>query len=301
MGNKASRGPPTSTVPRRKITVREITDDTTNDNDDSFFERSYSGSTVDTASSDEERKQKRQRRRSPDAVRSTKVTTNTREMKPEEINEAVRDSVFAYFDSVQDVPSDGNCGYYVLYDFLQEQGLLPKSCSNITDLRRLIYNFAKQWKNELLSSSDNYFNRLGYWRVRNDPTGKLSEQVFWRDISKIYNENVDFENGCNSEYWMNANIVMPLVALYFHINIWVLSADGDPYVNPETGTKVNDEPYTTMYTVTDDGEDVNREIVRGCVAFPLDLLRKDRSPTAQRTTAHVIHVQGNHYVAAKRK
>jgi hypothetical protein len=219
-----------------------------------------------------------------------------RRMEQHAMNSAVRDSVFTYFSSVWDVPSDGNCGYYVLFDFLEENGLLPDACHTITDLRRTIYTFAIQRKDELLAK-DSYFSRLGYWKVSHDYDGSLSEQVLLQDISRIYNEKINFELGCSQEYWMNANIVLPLVAMLFGINIWVLSADGDPFYDPGSGKTLHDHPYTTMYSLDKDNNDVKREIIRGTVAFPLDS-PNDISNTVN--TAYLIHVRGNHYMAAKR-
>jgi hypothetical protein len=236
------------------------------------------------------RQQQQSSRRNPFSMRRVEKT---------EINEAVRDGVFAYFDSVNNVPADGNCGYYVLYDFLQENDLLPESCCNVTDLRRIFYNFALEHKEELFTKNS-YFITNGYWRVFNDPSGKRSEKVFLQDISNIYSEDVNFEGGCPGKYWMNANIVMPLVALCFDINVWLLSADGDPFTDPETGKKFDDQPYTTMFTVRNTkggNKNVQREIIRGSVAFPVQS-PKDRP--CNKKTAYVIHVDGNHYISAKK-
>ena len=221
-------------------------------------------------------------------------------MEKSDINEAVRDSVFAFFDSLHNVPANGNCGYYVLFDFLRENGLLPPSCRTITDLRRLIYDFAIEQKDELLDEGS-YFIENGYWRVFKDPSGERSEQVFQQDISKIYDKEVDFEKGCASQYWMNANIVLPLVAMAFNINIWLLSADGDPFTDPDTGKKLNDRPYTTMFTAKtrkDGKHEVQREIIRGSVAFPVHSPKDDLSD--KKKTAFCIHVEGNHYISAKK-
>jgi hypothetical protein len=100
---------------------------------------------------------------------------------------------------------------------------------------------------------------------------------------------------------MNANIVMPLVVLQFHINVWLLSADGDPYYDEESGKTLTENPYTTMYTLTnEEGKtNVGREVVEGTVAFPLDTPH-EKSSFSHRKTAFVIHIQGNHYIAAKK-
>lgn len=207
----------------------------------------------------------------------------------------VRVSVRAYFSTLWDVPADGNCGYYVLLDYLQRQGLLPATCVSVRDLRRILYDFAVQHQDKLLSKGS-YFYKQGYWKVSHDHDGTLSKQVFHQDISKIYNPSADFEEGCHQEYWMTANIVMPLVAMRFGINIWVLSADGDPYFDPSTGRALSDKPYTTMYTLIHTG-DVSREIVKDTVAFPIDTPGDESSAPY---TAYVIHVKGNHYIGAER-
>ncbi|KAL3905148.1 MAG: hypothetical protein SGILL_009794 [Bacillariaceae sp.] len=222
-----------------------------------------------------------------------------RRMEKAEINEAVKDSVFAFFNSIHNVPADGNCGYYVLFDFLRENTLLPSSCRTVTDLRRLIYDFSIEHKDELLSDGS-FFMENGYWRVFKDPSGERSEQVFHQDMSKVYNKDEDFEGGCAAKYWMNANMVLPLVAMAFNINVWLLSADGDPFTDPDTGKKLNDQPYTTMFTVktSKDGKrEVQREIIRGSVAFPVHSLKDGSS---DKKTAFLIHVDGNHYVSAKK-
>jgi hypothetical protein len=214
-------------------------------------------------------------------------------------NKTVRESIVTYFRNVWDVPADGNCGYYVLLHFLQEHGLLPSTCRNVTDLRRTIYEFALDHQDELLAKNS-YFVKLGYWKVSHDVDGTLSAKAFRQDISRIYNESVCFEGGCDQEYWMNANIVMPLVALQFDINIWLLSADGDPYFDNQTGKTLTEKPYTTMFTLTNNEgtTNVDREVVEGTVAFPLDALH-EKSSFVDRKTAFVIHIQGNHYIAAE--
>jgi hypothetical protein len=212
-------------------------------------------------------------------------------------NKDVRQDVLAYFGSLWDVPPDGNCGYYVLFGFLQDNGLLPSGCKTVTDLRRYIYNYAVQHKQRLLAK-DSYFVKLGYWKVSHDHDGLLAKRAFEQDISKIYNDYTIFEGGCRQEYWMNANIVMPLVALCFGINIWLLSADGDPFYDHGSGKTLSDKPYTTMYTLNKEGT-VTREVVEGIVAFPVEAPGDDSDGIA-RKTAHVIHIEGNHYIGAKR-
>ncbi|KAG7368703.1 hypothetical protein IV203_031446 [Nitzschia inconspicua] len=210
-------------------------------------------------------------------------------------NTHVRESIQSFFRYLWDVPADGNCGYYVLFDFLQQHGLLPLHCESVTDLRRCIYDYALQHKQSLLAK-DSYFIKLGYWKISHDHDGSLAQQIFHQDISRIYKDDVKYEGGCQQEFWMNANIVMPLVALRFGINVWLLSADGDPWYDQDTGRELLDKPYTTMYTLTKEGT-VSREIVEGTVAFPLE---SPQDASLARTTAYVIHVEGNHYIGAKR-
>jgi hypothetical protein len=134
------------------------------------------------------------------------------------------------------VPGDGNCGYYVIQQYIEEKGL-SLACDN-GNLRKALRQYGIDHLDTLIVVGK-YFDRnisVSHTTLSN---GQKQTRVMKR-LKKIQKPKGSFDNGCDSTFWMFEDIVLPLAVLKWKINVVLYS---DYYVIQGSGT--------TYYT--DDG------------------------------------------------
>jgi hypothetical protein len=130
----------------------------------------------------------------------------------DDIDDDNKATLFAAIGMLHDVPAKGNCGYDALHRGLALANIDVPECPH--QHRKWIFDYASENEIMLRESLRSYpksFRTRGAW------TTFFNSKV----LKPIFDAEVDFRLGASMFHWMEAEYVLPIVAMRYNITLVV--------------------------------------------------------------------------------
>ena len=102
--------------------------------------------------------------------------------------------------------ADGNCGFYSIMNGLGHIGVEYEDDVNVQ--RKAIYDYVDNNRSDLF-----WLNNM-VWRNR-DKNDYINKEI----LAKCWEAGKDFTDKCPYKYWLEANEMLPIMAMYYKCNI----------------------------------------------------------------------------------